>query len=466
MKHILSIVAAMALLWQATALVAQDSGGPSEQSVLEKARQKYQSDQGSEQAAPEPAAEAPAAAEAQASPSPATDEKKAEEEPEIESKASYTPFQISAVPGLAFPMGYYDVSIAVSPIGNLTRDVAGLEAAGIMNIARDIRGVQSAGIMNNSRNVQGLQGAGIFNISRDIRGLQGAGIFNMAGKVEGIQAAGIFNMADGSIRGLQGAGIFNQASSQLQGVQAAGIANISTDMSGVQGAGIFNISQDIIGLQAAGIFNIATDVNGVQAAGIFNVGRNVRGIQIGLVNVADSINGPQIGLVNIAGNGVDSIGLLYEPVSSYVYTQLQLGSPFLYSVATVGAPAGDWFIDGSRFLASLGLGTRAKLWFLDLDFDVSMVQAIGALPYESFNPHRYWDWSGWSQFAPFTSARLSLGLPLGRHFRIVGGLKADFDFDGLGYRVPDELKKGRPWRAQTDAWGFTAWPKWFFGVKL
>jgi len=48
----------------------------------------------------------------------------------------------------------------------------------------------------------------------------------------------------------------------------------------------------------------------------------------------------------------------------------------------------------------------------------------------------------------------------------VGGIKIDVDVDSLGERVPESLRAGEPW---SDTWfgeRFTAWPKWYFGVKL
>jgi hypothetical protein len=358
MKRILYLIAAAALLSQAALAFAQDSGEPSEQSVLDAARSRYQQDQGS--VANEPAtADEPATAQDGAG-----------------AEVPYTPILLSFVPGVSLPFGYYDVSIAGGAIANLTRDVAGVEGAGVFNIAR---------------NVSGFQGAGVFNIAEgDITGFQGAGVFNIAGKVSGGQVAGLFNSAD-----------------------------------------------------------------------------RVRGVQIGVVNVARHIDGIQLGLINIAGNGVDSLGLSWEPASDFTYVHWQAGTPALYTVAGLGAPSGDWFRSIDGFVASLGLGSRARFLGLNLDLDISAVQAIGALPFGSLDCCGDWSaWEGWSMIRPYPSVRLAAGLPLGRHLQLVGGFKADIDFDSLGGRVPEALKVGSSWRGALFDEGFTAWTKWFFGVKI
>jgi hypothetical protein len=313
------------------------------------------------------------------------------QEPGGPSDVPYTPVLVSLVPGISFPFGYYDSSLAGGAIGNLVRDVSGAE------------------------------GAGVFNISRDVRGTQGAGVFNVSRRILGFQGAGVFNIADGDVDGFQG----------------------------------------------AGVFNIADRVDGGQAAGLFNRADRVTGIQVGLVNVAGYIDGVQIGLVNIAGNGVGSIGLTYEPVDEFTYVHLQEGTPALYTVFGIGAPTGDWLRDCSGFVASIGLGSRTRCFGLDFDLDVSAEQAIGDLPFDSFEWYGNWRaWQGWSMMRPYPSVRLMAGLPLGGHFQIVGGLKADFDLDSLGGRVPEALKQGSSWRGRLFGEGFTVWPKWFFGVKI
>jgi hypothetical protein len=389
MKRILSIFALTALLCYVGIAFAQESGAPSERSTLDAARYKYLRDKGSDTESP--------------------------------NEAPYTPILISFVPGISFPFGYYDTSIAAGAIASTTRDIEGAEGSGVFNISRDVRGFQGAGVFNIARDVLGFQSAGVFNITRDVFGFQGAGVFNIAGTVRApFQAAGVFNIVD-----------------------------------------------EIDGFQGAGIFNIAGNVAGVQAAGLFNKADRVAGLQIGLVNVARHIDGLQLGLVNIAGNGVDSIGVSYEPLTGYAYAHWQAGSPALYTVAGVGAPSGDWLSDFSSFVASLGLGSRTHWFGLNLDLDVSAEQAIGTLPFKTFDCSRDWRaWEGWSMLKPYPSIRLTAGLPIGRHVQIIGGVKADIDVDALGNRVPSALKAGEGWRGSLFDGGFTVWPKWFLGVKI
>ena len=404
MKRILSLFIVVALVCQAVGLFAQASDDPSEQSVLDAARSKYKQDQ-----AADPEAQ-PALDPASSTNSEAAD------------KVPYTPILISFVPGVSFPFGYYDVSVAAGAIGNLSRDIEGVEGAGVFNITRDVRG---------------LQGAGVFNIARDARGLQNAGVFNIVDlDLKGVQGSGVFNIVRGKVRGLQG-------------------------------AGVFNIADGIDGFQAAGIFNIAGRVTGGQAAGIFNQADRVSGVQIGLVNIARHIDGVQLGLVNIAGNGINSGSVTYAPSSGFAYAHWQAGTPAFFTVVGVGAPSGDWFRDYTSFVASFGVGSRTRFFGLNLDLDVSAEQAVGALPFKSMQGARECrSWEGWAMVRPYPSIRLTAGLPFGRHFQVVGGLKADIDVDSLGFRVPAALKVGESWRGVVFNEGFTVWPTWFLGIKI
>lgn len=429
MKRFILIFAAAALLSQAATVFAQDSGEPSEQSVLEAARAKYLQDKGADAEAPQPAQAPEADTQSQEQP-PAS-----AEEPAV---VPFAPILISFVPGISFPFGYYDAALAAGWISNMTRDISGAE------------------------------GAGVFNIARDVRGFQGAGVFNLTRKVLGFQSAGVFNIVDSDFTGFQGAGVFNIVNGAFSGFQGAGVFNLGGKVRApFQGAGVFNIVEEIYGFQGAGVFNIAGKVVGGQAAGIFNSADSVVGVQIGLVNVAGHIDGVQLGLVNIAGNGVDSIGATYEPETGYAYAHWQAGTRALYTVAGLGAPSGDWFRDYSGFVASLGLGSRTRAFGFNVDFDVSAVQAIGALPYDTFDASGDWsDWEGWAMMKAYPSIRLMAGLPLGRHLQAVGGIKADIDVDALGGRVPEALKAGSSWRGSLFDLGFTAYYKWFFGVKI
>jgi hypothetical protein len=400
MKKIIVLLAA-ALLGQA--VIADE---PSEQSVLEAARAKYWQDQGAANGDDGNAVSVDIDIDVNVGDS---------EKPE---SVPFTPILISLVPGVSLPFGYYDVGVAAGSIGNLTRDVKGAAFAGVFNMSRD---------------VMGFQGAGVFNMADDVKGFQAAGVFNMAKKVHGFQAAGVFNMAD------------------------------DVD-SPIQAAGVFNMAKNVRGSQAAGVFNIADDVSGAQAAGVFNVAGRVRGVQIGLVNVAEEIDGVQIGLVNIAGNGVDSLGVLYEPQSDWFYAQWQSGTPALFSVYGIGAPASAWFEDWNEFSVFAGLGTRGRLLGVNLDLDVCAVQPVADMP----SSRAAWEAEdSWELFVPYPSVRLTAGIPvIGKRGQLVVGLKADIDIASLGDRVPESLRTGESW---SDAWfgeRFTVWPKWYVGVKF
>lgn len=403
MKRFISIFAVAALLCQAAIVFAQDSGEPSTQSVLDAARAKYWQDKATDQ------------------PSDSTDATQPPEGDQFE-RVSYTPILISLVPGLSVPLGYYDASLVGGAIGNIARDVSGAE------------------------------GAGVFNLSRDVRGFQGAGVFNIAREILGFQSAGVFNIVDRDMTGFQSAGVFNIVNGKV--------------LAPFQGAGVFNIAQEVYGFQCAGVFNISGSVAGGQFAGVFNKANRVTGVQVGLVNVAEHIDGVQLGLVNIAGNGVNSLGATYEPSTNFVFAHWQAGTPALYTLFGIGSPADRWFRDYSGFVASIGLGSRTRAWGLNIDLDVSAEQAVGALPYASFDASaKCGAWEGWSQIRPYPSVRLMAGLPLGRHLQIVGGVDADLDLDSLGPRVPQALKADS-WRGSLFGEGFTAYYKWFFGVKI
>jgi hypothetical protein len=465
MKRILSVVFASALLFQAGVLFAQEASEPSEESVLNAARAKYwgSKDSGDAKTAPspeqkpeltaKPEASAPQANEPQTiapqakapqENAPAKEEAPEPGEAQARPEVPYTPFILSFVPGVAIPFGLYNTSFAFGWIGVQANDVTG------------------------------LAGAEIFTLTRDIRGIQGAGVFNMAQRVSGIQGAGVFNIADGEVFGGQGAGVFNIARGTLRGIQGAGLFNIAgdTDLS-AQGAGLFNIAGDMHGFQGAGLFNVAGDVQGCQAAPLFNRAKNVKGVQVGLVNVAKNVDGMQLGLINIAENSVDSLGVIYEPYTDYFYAFWQGGLPSLYATLGVGAHANNWSFDYSGAVASAGLGSSTHIFKLKLDADLSAEQVLEDLPFDALaSPphgnyrHGIYSWKGWSMLNPFTALKITASLPIGEHWRIVGGLKADIDLHYFGDNVPESLKGGASWSGTFCGGDFTIYPKWFLGLTI
>jgi hypothetical protein len=423
MKRFFVVIALAALLGQA--LAAQDSGEPSESSVLEAARSKYWGEQSTE----EKGREAKAAH---------ADSRDDEED------VPFAPFLISFVPGLSIPFGYSDAAFSAGAIGVLTRDVYGFQTAGVFCLARD---------------VAGFQWAGVFNVSEgQVGGFQGAGVFNVAeGDVDGFQGAGVFNVAEGSADGFQGAGVFNIAESSKTLIQTAGV---------------FNIAGDIDGFQMAGVFNQAGRVEGGQIAGVVNVAGDVDGIQIGLVNIADRVDGLQLGLVNIARSpGLSSEGIFFEPETDYVYAAFQAGSRHLYSVFSAGTLRGDGCFglqpeSAGDLVLGYGFGSRMRLSNVYIDLDVSAVSFVGPDLPAIGNAIADWrpmpDASG---LIPYPSIRLYLGLPLIGRLHLVGGIKTDVDL-AIAPRVPGGLKRGMYY---ADTWldvGFQAWTKWYVGIKF
>jgi hypothetical protein len=175
----------------------------------------------------------------------------------------------------------------------------------------------------------------------------------------------------------------------------------------------------------------------------------------------------QIGLFNFAGNGIKSLGAVFEPDTGFGYAYWQAGTPALYSIARVGTPFSDWNPDWTGAVASYGFGTRGDLFGVAIDTDLSAEAAVGALPYDSFDCHGdTHQWAGWSMIRPYPSLRVAASVPIGNHWRITGGVKVDFDVEDWGSRVPEALKVGSGGNFELFGEGFTAWPKWFFGLTL
>ena len=215
MKRIVFFVIAAAMCARLPGVFAQDLSEPDEQSVLQKARDKY-----GRTAEP-------------SDPSSATDPSDAED-----SGRPFSPFVFSFVPGIQFPpFGLYDTSAAFGWIGSGVGNVEGIQASGVFNLARDVEGFQGSGVFNIARDVEGFQGSGVFNIARDVEGFQGSGVFNIARKVEGFQASGVFNIAD-TVDGGMVAGVFN-AAERVSGPMI-GLVNVADRLDGVA-LGLVNI---------------------------------------------------------------------------------------------------------------------------------------------------------------------------------------------------------------------------------
>ncbi|MCX7025180.1 MAG: hypothetical protein NT080_11260 [Spirochaetes bacterium] len=228
MKRIVSLLAAVSLAMCAVSAHAQTAGEPDAQSVLEKAREEYNSPDQPEIPDQPESPEAPGIPE---SPAPSREGETSEYE--------FTPFQVSWVPGIGEPGGIRNVGIALGCIGTITGNVDGFAAATIFNIADGY--------------VRGFQGTGVFNIADGyVQGFQGSGVFNIGANVDGFQVAGVFNIAE-NVQGFQVAGVLN-AAGKTDGIQVSGVVNIAETNSGAM-IGLVNVAERADGL-VLGLVNV------------------------------------------------------------------------------------------------------------------------------------------------------------------------------------------------------------------
>lgn len=367
---------------------------------------------------------------------PAADEREKGAAPEL----PYTPVLIAFTPGVSFPIGLYDASVALGVIGSMTGSVNGAQGAGVFNIALG--------------KVNGAQGAGVFNIAD--RGLTGA------------QGAGVFNITGGTVGFAQGAGVFNIAK-DVDGAQGAGVFNISRRVNGLQAAGLFNIADAVSGVQLAGLFNIATEMNGFMAAGIFNVIGHGRGVMVGVVNVADKLDGVALGLVNIIGNGVSDFSLDYQLETQTAYLGYRTGTKALYASFYGGMPAAEISRNIDRLTVGVGIGHRQALAPLALDIELCAESPLNEAAFSRWNALATLNMVGFASNVAalplFGSLRATFGLGGRGGFGAYVGLKADFEARGAG-AVPAHLRTGTP--AAFDAFGASIdyWPKLFFGIRI
>jgi hypothetical protein len=429
MKRIVFSVVAAALC-ATSGVWAQASDEPSEDYVLQQARDRY-ADQSAEDSA-EPRNSSTTTFNTPGG-SVTIITTRNQKPPADRNELPYTPFVLSFVPGISLPWGMYDTSFAFGYIGSLVGDVNGAQASGVFNIA--------AGEIN------GLQGAGVFNLAEgDVNGLQGSGVFNISGgDVNGAQGAGVFNIADGNV-------------------------------SFLQSAGVFNIAGSVNGVQSAGIFNIADSVNGVQAAGLFNIAGQANGAMIGLVNVADELDGVAIGLINIIGNGIHDLSVDYQYNTNTVYTTYRSGTPFLYASFFAGQAADELFSSSDTLTIGTGLGHRFRVLFLTADVelcaempvDSASMAAVKNLSSTDTQPA---SWEEFTNALPpvFGSVRASFGFGRRRGFGAYLGVKTDFEVYGTS-AVPERLRKSSgdeaSYRWQAFGTDFEFWPKIFIGLKF
>ncbi|MBU0928071.1 MAG: hypothetical protein KKA67_10000 [Spirochaetes bacterium] len=426
MKRFYATIAALCVVCGSS--WAQDSStDPSDDYVLQQARDKYAASSAAqstetEPTAAEPAASGPTVVEIRPSAGDAalttTVTVEVTQSPSARGDRSsrrrrYSPFVISFTPGIAFPHGIYDTSLSAAAIGAATGSVFG------------------------------VQGAGVFNIAEGVQGLQGAGVFNLAGA---------------EVRGFQGAGVFN----------------IAESVHGVQGSGVFNIADKIDGVQMAGVFNIADEVNGLQLAGIINVADNAQGAMIGLVNVADELDGVAIGLVNIIGNGIHDIGFDYQFDSGAAYATYRSGTPFLYATFFAGQPSAELLRTTNGLSFGAGLGHRFKILFVTADIELGAETPVDTAAITDFySALKARDMAAIEAIDPwnvsFGSLRATFGFGKRRGFGLYAGIKADFAPSG-SEAIPASMRTAfgspDPYQLTIFGRGIEIWPKWFLGVKF
>lgn len=325
----------------------------------------------------------------------------------------YFPFVLSFVPGLSFPPGTYDTSLAYGAIGSAVGSVYGVQGAGVFSIAED--------------QVAGVQGSGVFGTASRVLGVQGSGVFSIADSVEGAQASGVFNIAD-----------------------------------------------RVEGAQVAGVFNIAGRMDGFQAAGVFNVADKASGAMIGLVNIADELDGVAIGLVNIIGNGINDIGVDYQFASGNAYATLRSGTPFLYATLYAGIPATDLGTTAERMTFGGGIGHRFKVLFMSLDAELGTETIIDPAAVSALSTYLVTgDYHPLMSLNPadrtFGSLRLSLGFGERRGFGPYVGVKTDFALAGSS-AIPERLRSSfgstAPYALSLFGYALEFWPKWFVGIQF
>ena len=286
----------------------------------------------------------------------------------------------------------------------------GFEVGGIANLeSGEVVGFQSAGLGNAALgSLMGFQSAGLVNYVRgDVRFFQSAGLVNVGGTLVGGQTAGLANVVLGSTTGGQAAGLFNWSGGEVRGAQVAGIGNwAGTGISGAQVAGLANWGRTVKGPQIS-VVNIADSISGVQV-GVVNIARHVSGVQLGVVNISQEIDGVPLGLVSVEARGRHALDMWLD-MDGIPYAALSLGTRHLYSVFSAG-----WTPGTTPALWSLGagLGGRADLGRVFIDFDLSMVvQREGAAG---------WDSSLLGSLYP--RARAVIGLPLAEGFALEAGV--------------------------------------------
>jgi hypothetical protein len=132
----------------------------------------------------------------------------------------------------------------------------------------------------------------------------------------------------------------------------------------------------------------------------------------------------------------------------------------------VGAPVSDCFTSAQNLVGAVGLGTRFGARH-GLYLDAEILSAAELAPYaqaiESMSCSGDLGKTLW--LLSYPEIRLRLGLPVGHSLAIVAGLTVDVNLDS-NPNVPTGLRQG--W-TYSDTWfgeSFTAYTRWYIGLKL
>ncbi len=164
--------------------------------------------------------------------------------------------------------------------------------------------------------------------------------------------------------------------------------------------------------------------------------------------------------------GVFSLSVSWEPQSGYFRNTLLLGIPSIYFIYSIATPQDELFKVFDNTILSAGLGTRiGNTRGLYADFSASASQAIGPDLKRFFNALTF---SGGLEpgdiLALWPALDASLSLNLGA-IRLSCGLRSDI-YLASAPNLPAGLTKGF---AYSDTWfgeSFTAWTRWYIGLRF
>jgi len=164
--------------------------------------------------------------------------------------------------------------------------------------------------------------------------------------------------------------------------------------------------------------------------------------------------------------GVFSLSVSWEPQSGYFRNTLLIGIPSIYTIYSIAAPQDELFKIPDNTILSAGLGTRiGNTRSIYADLSASVSQAMGSDLKRFLNA---WTFSGGLKpddvLAPWPTLDASLWLNLGS-IRLTCGLRSDINLASAP-NLPARLAKGF---AYSDTWfgeHFTAWTRWYIGLRF